>query len=325
MLKKISLFLLSGLILLTILAGNYLFYKTQIKISSMPTEATRLLGDSEGDFYTSDNARIHYWYYNRGSQIVTVFLHGGPGGSTSDLRVIGQAKSYADTFGSLLVFDQRGGGQSEKSADLAESLTYPRMIEDINELRAYVIPGQDIVIFGRSFGGPLAARYANSNPAGVLGYILVSPGPFAANGDILESQRLALTLSVGEDEINRIVLEDRAVILQLAAVRGVRDPESIPIPAGEDDGLDFGMAFAKYGGYFTQDEYPALAALNNVPTLIVYGSYDTQVPPLSVEAMKPYLPNATFLELPGGHGAAYAHEKEFFTAIQTLFDKINEQ
>ena len=279
-------------------------------------------GDSEGDFYTSDGTRIHYWYYNRGTPIVTIFLHGGPGGSTSDFRNTGQATAYANAFGSLLAFDQRGGGQSEKSADLASTITYPRFIQDINELRSALIPGHEVIIFGRSFGGPLAARYADSHPEGVRGYILAAPGPFAATKEIIGEQRVALVSSISPEEMNRVAASEKSIVLRLAEERGTLEHETNLILPGEDGDLDVGNAFSMYGGYFTEDEYHRLSAFANVPTLIEYGSYDTQVPPLSVEAMKPYLPNATFLELAGGHGAAYTHEEEFFAGVQKLFDSI---
>ncbi len=325
---KVSVFVIAILALFATILGGILFFQKQqsgsvdtTDVSSAP-EIGMPEGDSEGDFYTSDGVRIHYWYYNRGTSIVTIFLHGGPGGSTSDLRNTGQATAYADTFGSLLAFDQRGGGQSEKNADLAPTITYPRFIQDINELRSALIPGHEVVIFGRSFGGPLAARYADSHPEGVRGYILAAPGPFVANKEILDEQRAALLSTISADEMTRIAARDREIVLRLAKERGTLEHETSLILPGEDSDLDVGSAFSTYGGYFTEDEYHRLSALTDVPTLIEYGAYDTQVPPLSIEAMKPYLPQATFLELAGGHGAAYTHEEEFFAGVQKLFDSI---
>ena len=66
----------------------------------------------EGDIMTSDGVRLHYWFYNRGTETVTIFLHGGPGRETYDFRDTYMPDGYADRFGSLLVFDQRGGGRS---------------------------------------------------------------------------------------------------------------------------------------------------------------------------------------------------------------------
>lgn len=278
--------------------------------------------DAEGDFYTSDNVRIHYWYYNRDTSIVTIFLHGGPGSSSSDVRKTGQAERYADTFGSMLVFDQRGGGESERSAEvLTGKISLNRFVKDIDELRAAVIPEHDVVIFGRSFGGLLAARYANSNPQNVRGYILAAPGQFSSNNDLLEKQRDALVLSVGEEKMQEVAAQDRAVILQLHQEMG--DPEKRldeETDMGSEDDIDVGSALIASGDYYAHEEFSLLPAFNNVPTLVAYGSYDTQVPPLAIEAMKPYMPEASFVELPGGHGAAYTHEAEFFQTVKAWWD-----
>jgi pimeloyl-ACP methyl ester carboxylesterase len=282
-------------------------------------------GDIEGDFYTSDNVRIHYWYYNRGTSFVTIFLHGGPGSSSSDVRKTGQAERYADHFGSLLVFDQRGGGASERGTTVLNGkMSLDRFVQDINELRSAVIPDRDVIIFGRSFGGLLAARYANSNPKNVRGYILAAPGQFSSDNNLLQNQRDALVAGVGEEKMREVAAADRSAILQLHEKMGdVVESLDEEQDTHEDD-IDVGSALVASGDYYSHEEFSLLPILNTIPTLVAFGSYDTQVPPLAIEAMKPYMPNASFVELPGGHGAAYTHEVEFFKAVQAFFDSIKE-
>lgn len=288
-------------------------------------QKAQLSENTEGDFITSDGIRIHYWYFNRGTDVVTIFLHGGPGGSTSDIRQFGQAERYADKFGSLLAFDQRGGGESERDATvLGESVTIDRFIQDINELREKVIPDHKVVVFGRSFGGLLGVRYAASHPEGVLGYLLVVPGQFSSDNVLLEKQRADLVTSVGgQEEMNRISQQEKDIALNIRKQQGSPDTAQLD-NTNHDNDISVGDALRANSDYYQHEEYSLLPNLTNIPTVVVYGAYDMEVPPLAIEAMKPYLPDATFVELPGGHGSAYTYEKEFFEGVQKLFDQVKD-
>ncbi len=276
-------------------------------------------GDNiEGDVIVSDGVRLHYWYYNRGSSTVTIFLHGGPGGSTADFRGSGQALAYANQFGSLLTFDQRGGGQSDRSANLASTITIARFAQDINDLRSALIPNKKVILFGRSWGGVLAVLYANTHPVDVSGYILVSPGTFEGDSATLEAERRLVTTAYGSDYVARFCQQEEETVRNLALEHSTAaELLAEKGTAGEND-VDVGTAFNTNEQLFTKDLYASLVDLATVPTLVVYGQLDTQVPPAAVEAMKKYLPSASFIELSGCHGVVYAKQTEFFAAVKTF-------
>jgi pimeloyl-ACP methyl ester carboxylesterase len=279
--------------------------------------------DVEGDFFASDGARIHYWFYNRGTETATIFLHGGPGRGTADFRLL-QAKAYADAFGSLLVFDQRGNSESDTNPDLKDTITFSRFVQDINELRDYVIPDKQVIILSRSFGGLLAAHYADSHPKQVKAYIFVAPGPL--DFPKLEEERTALVASVGTTKISTVTHEERAKITKMAVgLSSTALDTELAVEANDPEDttvLDGGAALTANEPSFFENNYPLLTSVQNTPTLVVYGEYDSVVPPLAIEGMKPYLSNATYTMLPGTHEAAYALQDEFFSVIRTFFTGI---
>ncbi len=95
-----------------------------------------------------------------------VFVHGGPGaGCESYHRRFFDPEKYR-----IVLFDQRGCGQSTPHASL-ESNTTPKLIEDMERIRTKL--GIDKwVVFGGSWGSTLALVYAQTYPERVLGLIL---------------------------------------------------------------------------------------------------------------------------------------------------------
>ncbi len=114
-------------------------------------------------------SEIHEIYYEqvgnpKGQPIV--FLHGGPGG--------GLHKEYRQFFDPnhyhVILFDQRGSGQSTPHAELKENTTWD-LVADIEKLRES-LKIKDWIVFGGSWGSTLALSYAITHPEKVTGLIL---------------------------------------------------------------------------------------------------------------------------------------------------------
>lgn len=98
--------------------------------------------------------------------IPILFVHGGPGaGSSSYDRRFFDPEKYR-----IVLFDQRGCGQSEPHAELTDNTT-AHLIEDMEKIRHHL--GIDKwVLFGGSWGATLSLLYAQSHADRVCGLIL---------------------------------------------------------------------------------------------------------------------------------------------------------
>jgi proline iminopeptidase len=119
-----------------------------------------------GTLEVSDLHTLYYEEVGNPKGRKAVFLHGGPGGGLDpDYR-----RYFDPERWHVVLFDQRGCGQSTPHAELRENTTWD-LVADIERLRTHV--GIDAwVVFGGSWGSTLALAYAETHPARCLGLIL---------------------------------------------------------------------------------------------------------------------------------------------------------
>ena len=95
------------------------------------------------------------------------FLHGGPGGG-----LIPMYRQYFDpAVYQVVLFDQRGSGNSTPHAELRENTTWD-LINDIETLREK-FGVEKWYVFGGSWGTTLSLAYAISHPDRCLGLSFV--------------------------------------------------------------------------------------------------------------------------------------------------------
>lgn len=98
--------------------------------------------------------------------IPVVFLHGGPGASSEAYH-----RRYFDPDQyRIILFDQRGCGQSTPHASLENNTTWD-LVQDIERIRM-VLNIEKWVVFGGSWGSTLGLAYAEKFPSHVLGLVL---------------------------------------------------------------------------------------------------------------------------------------------------------
>jgi len=114
-----------------------------------------------------DSLHVMYWEdCGNPRGVPVVFLHGGPGGGSSpDHR-----RYYDPKFYRIIVYDQRGAGQSTPLGSLTDNTT-PHLIDDLERLRAH-LEIERWLLFGGSWGSTLALAYAQAHPDRVLGLVL---------------------------------------------------------------------------------------------------------------------------------------------------------
>jgi proline iminopeptidase len=112
---------------------------------------------------------LHTMYWEESGNplgIPAVFLHGGPGGGSSpDHR-----RFFDPAFYRIIVYDQRGGGQSLPLGELRDNTT-GHLVADLERLREHLRVDRWLV-FGGSWGSTLALAYAQAHADRVLGLVL---------------------------------------------------------------------------------------------------------------------------------------------------------
>jgi proline iminopeptidase len=114
-----------------------------------------------------DAVHTMYWEESGNARgVPVVFLHGGPGGgSAPDHRRFYDPHHYR-----IIVYDQRGAGQSTPLGELIDNTT-PHLIADLETLRVH-LGVERWLVFGGSWGSTLALAYAQAHPERVLGLVL---------------------------------------------------------------------------------------------------------------------------------------------------------
>ena len=114
-----------------------------------------------------DALHVMYWEESGNPRgVPLVFLHGGPGGGSSpDHR-----RYYDPKFYRIIVYDQRGAGQSTPLGSLTDNTTR-HLIDDLERLRVH-LEVERWLLFGGSWGSALALAYAQAHPDRVLGLVL---------------------------------------------------------------------------------------------------------------------------------------------------------
>ncbi len=121
---------------------------------------------NEGELKVSDLHTIHFEESGNPKGKPIVLLHGGPGGGCPPFY-----RQYFDPEKwRLVMFDQRGCGQSKPHAELQENTTWD-LVNDIEKLREY-LNIQQWVVFGGSWGSTLSLAYSQTHPDRCKGLIL---------------------------------------------------------------------------------------------------------------------------------------------------------
>ncbi len=116
-------------------------------------------------FFASDGTRINGWYIPSGKEYTLLIFHGN-GGNISDR--IGLIKIFNKIGLSIFIIDYRGYGKS--SGEPSEEGTYL----DASGAWDYLVKKKKvnpkkIIVYGRSLGGPIAAKVAKeSKPAALV-------------------------------------------------------------------------------------------------------------------------------------------------------------
>ncbi len=282
----------------------------------------------ESSLKVSDLHTIHFEESGNPQGKPIVLLHGGPGG--------GCPPFYRQYFNPekwrLIMFDQRGCGQSTPHAELRENTTWD-LVSDIEKLRAH-LNIEKWVVFGGSWGSALALAYSQTHPCQCAGLILrgifmlrqkelqwfyqegasyifpdaweeyLKPIPFDERDDLLTAYYKRLT----SPDMNTRLQAARAWSIWEASTSRLFPDTELKAKFGESV---FAEAFARIEchyfinkGFFETDDrlLANVHRIRHIPTVIVQGRYDVVCPMISAWELHRAWPEAEFIVVPdAGH------------------------
>lgn len=257
-----------------------------------------------------------------------VFLHGGPGGGIDPIyRRYFDAKKWR-----IILFDQRGCGQSIPHAELRQNTTWD-LVSDIEKLRTD-LGIEKWVVFGGSWGSTLSLAYSQTHPSACAGLILrgifllrtkelrwfyqegasylfpdaweayLKPIPEAERHDLIAAYYQRLT---SPDPNVRSTAARAWSVWEASTSKLIIDP-NLQHRFGEQQ---FADAFARIECHyfvnkgFLETEDQLLKNCNQIrhlPTVIVQGRYDVVCPMVSAWELHQALPEAELIVVPdAGH------------------------
>ncbi|MGP1666980.1 MAG: prolyl aminopeptidase [Rhodanobacter sp.] len=260
-----------------------------------------------------------------------VFLHGGPGAGVSAYH----RRFFDPARYRIVLFDQRGAGQSTPFACLVDNTT-AHLVADIETLREH-LGIERWVVFGGSWGSTLALAYAQAHAEHALGVVLrgiflgrpqelhwfnevdggasqIFPERWARFRDFIpEDERDSML----EAYWRRLTGDDEGVRLAAAQAWSAWEGGSTTLVHDPDGGGDFedpnkavSLAIME-AHYFRHAVFlePNQLLLNidrirHLPTTIVQGRYDIICPMTSAWDLKLAWPEAEFHVVLAGHSAA---------------------
>jgi proline iminopeptidase len=126
------------------------------------------------EIITTDSIRLRY--YTKGIGQPVLMISGGPGYNAVYLFSAADSLSssaYRSTDLKFIVPDLRGTGSSTIQEGHEASITFGRIINDLDQIRQQE-GVTNWIIMGHSFGGLLASYYARVHPGSVKGLVLLS-------------------------------------------------------------------------------------------------------------------------------------------------------
>jgi proline iminopeptidase len=247
---------------------------------------------------------IHVAEYGNPEGKPVVLVHGGPGaGSNSTMP-----RFHDPDFHRIVVFDQRGSGQSTPHAEIEENTTWD-LVADMEAIRRH-LGIERWQLFGGSWGSCLSLAYAETHPEKVSELILrgiftlrrkelewfyqegasyllpeafeeyVRPIPEDERGDMIAAYYRRLT---GPDPEVQLACARAWSMWEGAALSLLPDPARVAAFGAPNYAIAFARIECHYfynHGFFDSDNQIIARAglLRDIPGVIIHGRYDLCTP-----------------------------------------------
>jgi pimeloyl-ACP methyl ester carboxylesterase len=219
----------------------------------------------------------------------------------------------------LVLYDQRGHGRSDRGAP--ENATLDQLGRDLYQVIDQVVPTGPVVLVGHSMGGMTIMALAEAHPE-LFGDRIVAVGLLSSSAGDLAKVTLGLpsysarTLHLVLAPLTRVAIRKwwvlergrrtaddltHLIMRRYAFVSTVR-PDVLEHAARMIDATPLTVIGSFYPSFRHHDRFATLAALAQVPTVILVGADDVVTPVEHSEAIMRVLPSAELVVLPDtGH------------------------
>ncbi len=249
-----------------------------------------------------------------------VILHGGPGAGISPTM----SRYHDPQVYRMILFDQRGCGQSTPYAELEENTTW-HLVADIETIRQH-LGIERWQVFGGSWGSTLALTYAETHPERVTALIVrgiftlrwreiqwfyqdgasyllpeafadyVKPIPQAERGDLIAAYYKRLT---GPDKEVQLAAARAWAMWEGASLSLLPDPARVAAFGQPHYALAFARIECHYfqnRGFFERDDQllANVGKLSEIDGTIVHGRYDLCTPIESAWLLHKAWPRAAY-------------------------------
>ena len=271
--------------------------------------------------------RVYFEESGNPAGFPVLFVHGGPGSRSRPAH----RRFFDPSFYRIVLFDQRGCGQSTPSGSISENTT-SHLVADIEQLRHYLDVDRWL-LFGGSWGSTLSLAYAIAHTDRVAGMVL--RGVFLGTAAEVEWYVSGIRRFVPEAwadfasdagesilEHYRQLIDHSDASIALAAARRWCDYEARIMAVGDrSNGSDGGhnaatgeellagariqLHFLVHGCFLRPNQLlDDLWRIGNKPIIVVQGRMDMVCPPISAFEVSQRLAGADLrLVANGGHSA----------------------
>ncbi len=230
--------------------------------------------------------RIHFLEFGKKGKPI-VFLHGWQQNSRSFLPLVNfLCQNYR-----LFLLDLPGFGQSEAPPNHFCSIDYAKQIQDWikkNKLR-------NITLVGHSFGGKVAAIIASQKPQFLEKLVLI------ASAGIPQPPKHATLFRLIPDKLKQKI------------------PLRFKFIFASEDYKNAGDLLTIFKRIIGEDIRPLLAKIR-VPTLILWGKNDNELPPEDGKTIKKYVKNSQLVFIGNGHFPFWENPKNTSTLIKKFIE-----
>ena len=283
---------------------------------------------NSGFLKVSDIHSIYFEEIGNPNGHPVVYLHGGPGAGFS----AGTRRFFDPEFYRIILFDQRGCGESTPYLELRENTTWD-LVADMEKLREH-LSIEKWLVCGGSWGSTLSLFYSETHPERVVGMII--RGIFLGRSCEIDSPfgNNAMAGRVFPEEyekyINHIPKEERDDIVKAYYKRLTSTDESIRNNAAiryltwettcctlMPEKIDFDPERDKFvvsesllelqyfvNNMFCESDNHILENIDKVidiPTIIVQGRFDMVCPPITAYELHKAMPKSKLIIVPAAH------------------------